>query len=85
MRGKEGDLRKLEQLIILVHVVDAANERRLSKLEALESLDGKGTQIVSQHIQSVLDRLTAILATWGGQVEVMIQESKGILRILDPR
>ena len=81
MRGKEGDH---EQLIILVHIVDAANKRRLSQLEALESLNGKGTQSISQCMQSVLDQLTMILATWGSQVKVMIQESKGILRILDP-
>ena len=84
MRGKEGDLGKLEQLIILVHIVDAANKRRLSQLEVLESLDSKGIQSISQCMQSVLDQLAAILATWGSQVEVMIQDSKGILRILDP-
>ena len=63
MRGKEGDFGKLEQLIILVHVADAANKRRLSQLEALESLDSKGTQSINQHAQSVLDWLAAVVAT----------------------
>jgi len=81
---EESGLAKLEWLVVLEHVTDTANERRLGRIEELESLDGGGTGSVGQRAQSILDWLVLVLATPGSQVEMMIQEGENVSRFLDP-
>jgi len=82
---EERGLAKLERLVVLEHVADPADERRLGRVEPLQGLDGDGSGGVGQRTKGILDRLVVVLTTPGGQVKVVIQEREDILRILDPR
>ena len=82
---EERGLAQLERLIVLEHVADTADERRLGRVEPLQSLDGDRSGGVGQCTKGILDRLVVVLTTPGGQVEVVIQVREDILRILDPR
>ena len=84
-KEEESCFAELEWFVILENVTNAANERRLGRIEVLESLDCVRTGSISQRAQSVLNRLVLVLVTSSSQVEVMIQENEDVLRILDPR
>ena len=81
---EEVGLAKLKLFVVLIHVTDTANERRLGRIETFERFDCDGSRSLSERSQNVVDRLVLVLAATGSQVEVAIQEDENVLRVLDP-
>ena len=83
-KKEESGFAKLERLVVLVNIADTADKGGFSRIEQLEGIDRDSVGGVSERTQSVLNRLMLIFTTLGSQLEVVIQESKDVLRILDP-